>query len=406
MKTTRTLFILSLVLFGVLTVYGQVSIDSTTSFTDAMKAFEKLNEKIIVDPYKFPTPIGITIINKPWREAFEMILRANGLWYDDQPNYVLLTRGESAPVSRPTGGSSDEKKDTKIISSLSRDVKISAIIYRLNTAKSMSLGIDWSVPFKFTSQLAGLNDSAAISFGTTPPPTPATLTTASKGELGAAYLGHFDFGNVSAFARFLAANDLGELIASPQLTVHTSETGTSDIGDNIPYTKSVTQTAGVVTTSVEYLQTGIIFKVIPTVINEDKFSFISLDVEVTNSTPLTTSGGGTAPPPVSNTRTTTKLLLADGEETIISGLHQNLETKARAGIPVLKDLPWWFLGLRYIFGFENSTVVRSEIAILIKAEILPTVRERARQKAADNAIDHERVRFQNDLERLKTKEKE
>jgi type IV pilus assembly protein PilQ len=66
----------------------------------------------------------------------------------------------------------------------------------------------------------------------------------------------------------------------------------------------------------------------------------------------------------------------DGEETIIGGLYINEDTKAWQGVPFLKDLPWWFFGLRYIFGSDKVQVEKRELVILIKAEILPTLKER------------------------------
>ena len=74
------------------------------------------------------------------------------------------------------------------------------------------------------------------------------------------------------------------------------------------------------------------------------------------------------------------MLLLDGEETIIGGLFINEETNDRQGVPFLKDLPWWFFGLRYVFGFETKTVRKKELIILLKAELLPSLQDRFRSK--------------------------
>ena len=76
------------------------------------------------------------------------------------------------------------------------------------------------------------------------------------------------------------------------------------------------------------------------------------------------------------TEVTTNLLLLNGEETAIGGLIVNEETTVRRGIPFLKDLPWWVFGLRYIFGYDQNSLTQKEIILLIKAEILPTLKER------------------------------
>jgi len=46
----------------------------------------------------------------------------------------------------------------------------------------------------------------------------------------------------------------------------------------------------------------------------------------------------------------------------------------------LKDLPWWIFGLRYLFGYDSKQVIKRELVVLIKAEILPSLEER-QQKA-------------------------
>jgi len=47
---------------------------------------------------------------------------------------------------------------------------------------------------------------------------------------------------------------------------------------------------------------------------------------------------------------------------------------------LLKDLPWWFFGLKYVFGFESKSMVKKELLILIRAELLPTLEDRFRAK--------------------------
>ena len=45
-------------------------------------------------------------------------------------------------------------------------------------------------------------------------------------------------------------------------------------------------------------------------------------------------------------------MLNDGEETVLGGLYSTTKTSTRAGVPFLRDLPWYVFGLRYIFGSE------------------------------------------------------
>jgi len=83
---------------------------------------------------------------------------------------------------------------------------------------------------------------------------------------------------------------------------------------------------------------------------------------------------------INKTIATTKLLLLDGEEVAIGGLFVNNNSTSRRGIPFLKDLPWWVFGLRYIFGYDQVTVSTQEVIMLIKVNILPTLKERIELK--------------------------
>ena len=83
---------------------------------------------------------------------------------------------------------------------------------------------------------------------------------------------------------------------------------------------------------------------------------------------------------------TTNLLLLDGEETIIGGLYSTEPKTTRQGVPFLKDLPWYVLGLRYLFGYEKTEDIKKEVVILLKAELVPTLQERIAQRSKDGNL--------------------
>ncbi len=80
---------------------------------------------------------------------------------------------------------------------------------------------------------------------------------------------------------------------------------------------------------------------------------------------------------VNKTLTSGRLSLLNHEESYIGGLYENTVTVVREGIPVLKDLPWWVFGLRYLFGYNSNSTTRKELIVLLKAEFVPTIEERA-----------------------------
>jgi type IV pilus assembly protein PilQ len=70
------------------------------------------------------------------------------------------------------------------------------------------------------------------------------------------------------------------------------------------------------------------------------------------------------------TEGTTRVLLLDGEQTAIAGLISNDNQNVRRGVPFLKDLPWWFFGLRYLFGYESVSIKKRELIVLIAAKLV------------------------------------
>jgi type IV pilus assembly protein PilQ len=92
------------------------------------------------------------------------------------------------------------------------------------------------------------------------------------------------------------------------------------------------------------------------------------------------------------------MTLLNGEEGYVGGMYSNDEEITREGVPLLKDLPWWVFGLRYIFGYDSKQVTKRELLVLIKAEILPSLEERAaKQSALKNLIRDKRQEMEKDL---------
>jgi type IV pilus assembly protein PilQ len=71
--------------------------------------------------------------------------------------------------------------------------------------------------------------------------------------------------------------------------------------------------------------------------------------------------------------------------------------EARVGIPLLKDLPWYVFGLRYLFGYNKEEIRKKELIILLKAELVPQLQDRITQKAAEDGVFQ---RWSNEAQRV------
>ncbi len=188
---------------------------------------------------------------------------------------------------------------------------------------------------------------------------------------------------------------MGDIIASPQITVRSEQEGRIQVGSDIAVTMQ--DFAGNSVT--KFFSTGSIIRVIPEVIKHDSIYFIHLKLDIERSN----TSSGSVGLEIKKSQASTDILLLDGEETIIGGLHMNEEMLSREGVPFLKDLPWWCLGLRYFFGYNSKSTIRKELVILIKADLLPTLQERLTERKRRLNRQHptlleQRLKFKKQME--------
>jgi type IV pilus assembly protein PilQ len=187
-----------------------------------------------------------------------------------------------------------------------------------------------------------------------------------------------NFATLNFVAQFFSSYNLGEILSGPGIIVRSGEEGRIQVGQDF----SVRDRDFAGNLIDKFYSTGTIIKVKPQVITEQGVNFIHMTVQAerSNVTP------GTVSTIINKTQANTNLLLLDGEETIIGGLYNNEITTVRTGVPFLKDLPWYVLGLRYLFGYNKDEVSKKELIILLKAELVPTLQERITQKAKEDGI--------------------
>lgn len=110
-----------------------------------------------------------------------------------------------------------------------------------------------------------------------------------------------------------------------------------------------------------------------------EFIHLSIKVEKSASRP---SPAGLI---IDRSTASTQVLLLPGEQTIIGGLYSTDESVSRTGIPILKDLPGWFFGLRYIFGREQKQKTQKELVIVLQADLIDPILAR-RGRSNDNLL--------------------
>ncbi len=381
-----------------------VSMSKTLQFDKAVLLFsdfsKKYMNKIIVDVSNNKKAIGVDVENMYWFQAFENVLRSNGLWYDEREEFFYVySPADSQKVVTSSGKVVSASGVPVLVDTTGRvllrqrDVRISSVFFNVDVVKSLNAGINWnyfysgdsstSKPSRFGAQLSsGLQ--APIAGSTTNP----------AGFFGT-IVPAISFTNLTALVSFFSSNQLGDVLSGPSISVSSGKQGKIQVGKDIFITTR--DFAG--NTIQTPISSGIIIDVKPTVYEENGIKFINLEIKAENSS-VNTDGS------IQKSTASTFNVVFDGEETVIGGLYSNSQVTSRGGIPFLKDLPWWVFGLRYIFGFENEQTVTSELIILIKADIIPTLEERvatAVQRKGVNLIEERRQHNASEIERLKPK---
>jgi len=332
---------------------GKISFLSTMPITQAIQALSevsaRLEKKVIIDEKIRSEPINVEIVDLEWRDALEVILKVNNLEYEEYPNYIKIIDREEEVLE-------EVKKE---YDSTMREVNISAIFFEGDKHVLRDRGINWEALIKRTYEIGDVTYDIRQNLVGAPTEsdifrTGVTLETTDE--------------TLTGLLKALESDAVGEVLASPNIQVIEGEVGMVQIGQDF----SVKQLdfAGNVTD--KFMSSGIILTVTPMVIREDSLYFIHLEVQAERSS-VTPGAVSTI---IKKSAANTSLFLLDGERAVIAGLYSTDEIVTRAGIPILKNLPWWVFGIRYLTGYESKEYNEKELVIIIKAELLPTLNER------------------------------
>jgi len=381
-----------------------VSLDSTMRMDQALLVINELSKqfagKIIIDLEKRKNPIGIYVVNQHWRDALEMILAHNGLTYTEEADFIRIMQAGAQPTLERVPGITAPGEPPPTLDS--RDVRISAVFFTTDLNKLQEYGISWHYfrqkskePLQegYLSAGLGLGDTT----GNVPPMTRKSHSQMNIPPLSTA-IGvlesppEFKFANIDALIKFFGSNELGEVVTSPDVVVRNGKKGRIQVGKDIFVTTR--DIAG--NTVNQLISTGTIIEVTPVIYTQSDTDFVYLDMTIEQSE----AAPGATGPEISRSQVKTHSLLYDGEETVIGGLVRTQDLNRREGIPFLKDLPWWFLGLRYIFGSDVKYHVKTELIVLLKVELLDPIRDRMIHRTSrQEIINNKRKEFEKDFEK-------
>ena len=403
MKTITTYFVLSF--FIAMQIFAQqywerrfkdynnpdelVTMSESLPFNQAVDLLSKVSESVtgkrIVSTVEITDPIGVEIVNMPYDKALLIIVQYANLMFEEKQDIIVIKSKNE-----------DEERSSETYASIdSREVKISAVFFEMDVQKSKTIGIDWTVLLSGeSSDLLGLlRTEAESSQGSSSGDDGSTGGLQPEFNLGITSdfsVGSF-FGQATALFRFFEDEGIGEIISSPSIIVRDKSKGSIQVGSD--FSVRTRDFAG--NTVEKFFPTGTIIEVTPYIHNEEGIDYILLNILVERSS-FTQNETTTE---IRKTNATTQIVMLDGEETVLGGLFVNEETNVRNGIPFLKDLPWWVFGIRFLTGSDATIIRKKELIILLKAELIPTLKERFAHPDTKNLIqsqvkkDRERIKY-------------
>lgn len=220
-----------------------------------------------------------------------------------------------------------------------KQILIEAKILEITLEENESYGIDWKKLFTVDGS-SGSTGTQGFSPG------------------GSGFFLELVTPNVEVLLESLKTTGRAKTLSTPKLLTLEDKQASVVIGDRIGY--RVTTTINAVTTeSIEFLESGVILKVKPSVDNNGN---IVLEVQPQVSTGKIASGL----PSQTTTEVNTQLLVADGQTVFIGGLMKMSSSETRRGVPILSDIPL----LGRLFAYEQDINVNTETVVMITPRII------------------------------------
>lgn len=221
-------------------------------------------------------------------------------------------------------------------------ILIEAKILEITLTDEDSFGLDWSKMFS--------SDGGTGNFGTTGLDDPS-----SSGLF-------FDYDTPEIVARLNALSSQGRVrtLSTPKLLAIDGVESSVIIGDRRGY--SVTTTINQVTTeSVEFLESGVILRVTPSVDDKGRI-MMDLNPEVSTGIidPLT------GIPSQTTTEVTARMIVPDGRTIFVGGLIKNRVEESTRGVPIVGKIPV----IGRLFSNRQKTNTNTETVVLVTPRIV------------------------------------
>jgi general secretion pathway protein D len=195
-----------------------------------------------------------------------------------------------------------------------------------------------------------------------------TLTSSSSGTIAASSPG-FSYsvtnplGSIRAVLNALAEKSLLKVLSSPSIMVLDNHTAAIQVGDQQPIRSGETvTTGGVITSSIQYKDTGVMLSVTPSV---NAGGNVSMAVKQT-VTDVGSVDSATGQRSFLQRQISSRVSVRSGETVVLGGLIRDNKTSGRQGVPFLLDIPV----LGNLFSTTTDSTTRQELLVMITPRVM------------------------------------
>ena len=250
-----------------------------------------------------------------------------------------------------------------------RQVIIDVTIAEVTLTDQLKFGVEWLFKGGAPSGQGsgGLITGAIINKPVNPGqlPSPGDTTTASLVKGFTYIINNANFpGGIQAALRLLDSYGSTKVVANPHVAAADNQKATIKSGNRIPINQQtlVGGTTNAVTTTSQYIDTGVLLQVTPHI---NAGGLVSLDVQAEVSIPGNPDVPGNAPP--INTRSVqTYVTVYTGQTMVMGGLISDARVNSSEGLPWISRIP--ILG--GLFGTQDLKSDRTELVLFITPRVV------------------------------------
>jgi general secretion pathway protein D len=274
---------------------------------------------------------------------------------------VIADRDNNALLILANGAEYEKIEDAiKKLDVVPRQVLVEVTIAEVTLVGALNYGLEWF--FSSNNNLSGRLTNA------THGALPSDPTGAVIPKLPFSAVWRASGGNVSAVLSALASNTKVNVLSSPHIMVTDNQLAKINVGSSVPVqgqsTLTGTGAGAAITTSVSYVDTGVVLSVRPH-INSGGLVTLEITQEVSEvQVGVTTSGLNS--PTINKRSAQTIVAVQSGDTMVLAGLIKDDKNNVSSGLPLLSEIP--IFGA--LFGAKTDSSTRRELIITITPRVV------------------------------------